>query len=233
MCVRFEQVKRRIVRAAERVGRRPSEIRLVAVSKTKPPEMVRDLYACGQNIFGENYVQEGVEKIKALSDIREGLSWHFIGHLQRNKAKAAVEYFDCIETIDSVRLAEAVDRQAEKMGKVMDVLIQVNIGRDRAKSGIEPDEARVFLEEIKGLSALNIRGLMTIHPWSLKSEDARMWFRALRELRDELLSTGIGVDLPELSMGMSGDFEEAVEEGATIIRVGTALFGPRAQVGSE
>ena len=229
MCKRLEDIRGRIEAAAARAGRDPSGITILAVSKKKPAEMVRHLHGCGQRSFGENYVQEAVAKIQELSDIRGGVSWHFIGHLQRNKAKLAVQYFDCIETVDSLRLAKTLNRHARELGRVMDCLVQVNIGEDPAKSGVAPGSLVELLTSIQKLSFLRVKGLMTIHPWSSTRDEARDWFRRLRRLRDRVSADSSlpGVSLHELSMGMSRDFEEAVEEGATIVRIGTALFGPR------
>ncbi len=229
MCERLEEIRARVRKAALRSGRDPDKVKILAVSKKKPPEMIRELFNCGQLSFGENYVQEAVAKIEELSDFRSQIHWHFIGHLQRNKAKLAAQYFDCIETLDSLRLANALDRHAGKLGRRIDCLVQVNIGLDPAKSGVEPDRLRALLEEVRDLTSIRIKGLMTIHPWSASSREARNWFKELRCLRDEVVSQGLpqGICLDELSMGMSRDFEEAVEEGATIVRIGTALFGPR------
>ncbi len=229
MCKRLEDIRDRIQAAAARAGRDPSRVTILAVSKKKPAEMVRHLYGCGQRSFGENYVQEAVAKIQELSDIRAGAEWHFIGHLQRNKAKLAVQYFDCIETVDSMRLAKTLDRHAGELGRVMNCLIQVNIGEDPAKAGVAPGSLAELLASVQKLSFLRVKGLMTIHPWSSTRDEARDWFRRLRRLRDRVSaeSSLTGVSLRELSMGMSRDFEEAVEEGATIVRIGTALFGPR------
>jgi len=229
MCEKLEEIRARIRTSAQRVGRDPAHVKILAVSKKKPAEMVKDLFNCGQRAFGENYVQEAVAKIQDLSQLRKEISWHFIGHLQRNKAKIAAEYFDCIETVDTIRLARTLDRHARDLGKKLDCLIQVNIGRDPAKSGIAPEELADLLEQVKELPSLRLKGLMTIHPWSSSRQEAKKWFARLRQLRDKVISQGVVPKhmLEELSMGMSGDFEEAVEEGATIVRIGTALFGPR------
>ncbi len=230
MCSRLDDIKTRVQAAALRAGRDASEVNILAVSKKKPASMVRELFQCGQQWFGENYVQEAVVKIDELADIRHEIQWHFIGHLQRNKAKLAVQYFDCIETVDSLKLARAIDRHAGNLGKTIDCLCQVNIGMDQAKSGVAPSELPELLSGIRELQSIRARGLMTIHPWSSSKDDVRRWFRQMRELRDDMVSQAL---LPaekgfcHISMGMSGDFEEAVEEGATIVRIGTALFGPR------
>ncbi len=229
MCERLERIRQRVAEAASRAGRDPGEVKILAVSKKKPAAMIKELFGCGQVAFGENYVQEAITKIQELSALRPEIQWHFIGHLQRNKAKLAARYFDCVETLDSIRLARALDRHAAELERSLDCLVQVNIGLDPAKSGVRPEDLHRFLEELRVCSSLRIRGLMTIHPWSASGQEARKWFRELKGLRDEISSLGLpeGISLGELSMGMSRDFQEAVEEGATIVRIGTALFGPR------
>ena len=226
MCNRLEDIEKRVQDACRRSGRDPARVTVVAVSKKKPASMVRELYQCGQRVFGENYVQEGVEKVKALSDLSE-IKWHFIGHLQRNKAKLAVLNFDWIQTVDSVRLAKSLNRHAAEQGKILNVLVQVNIGREESKYGLMPETVPEFLDQVSSLSNICVRGLMTIHPFSASKEAARKWFRQMANLRSELAKTFSQLDLSELSMGMSNDFEVAIEEGATIVRIGTALFGPR------
>ncbi len=226
MCNRIENIEKRVKDACRRSGRDPARVTVVAVSKRKPASMVRELYQCGQRVFGENYVQEGVEKVKALSDLSE-IKWHFIGHLQRNKAKLAVSNFDWIQTVDSVRLAKSLNRHAAEQGTVLNVLVQVNIGREESKFGLMPETVPEFLDPVSSLSNICVRGLMTIHPFSASKEAARKWFRQMAALRAELAKTFPQLDLSELSMGMSNDFDVAIEEGATIVRIGTALFGPR------
>ena len=226
MCEKFEAIRERVVRAAERVGRDPSEIKIVAVSKKKPVSQIEWLYRCGQRLFGENYVQEAVEKIEELSRLK-GISWHFIGHLQRNKAKIAVRYFDWIETVDSIRLAKALNKKAGDMGKKVNILVQVNIGREESKSGFMEEDIQDAIEVIMGLDNLSLHGLMTIPPRAETAEGSRVWFKKLALLKDRLVEVFPALSLKELSMGMSRDFEVAIEEGATIVRVGTALFGPR------
>ncbi len=226
MCNRLEDIEKRVQDACRRSGRDPARVTVVAVSKKKPASMVRELYQCGQRVFGENYVQEGVEKVKALSDLSE-IKWHFIGHLQRNKAKLAVLNFDWIQTVDSVRLAKSLNRHAAEQGKILNVLVQVNIGREESKYGLMPEKVPEFLDQVSSLSNICVRGLMAIHPFSGSKEAARKWFRQMANLRSELAKTFSQLDLSELSMGMSNDFEVALEEGATMVRIGTALFGPR------
>ncbi len=226
MCNRLKDIEKKVQDACRRSGRDPARVTVVAVSKKKPAAMVRELYQCGQRIFGENYVQEGIKKVKALSDLSE-IKWHFIGHLQRNKTKLAVLNFDWIQTVDSVKLAKSLNRHATEQGKILNVLVQVNIGREESKYGLMPEKVPEFLEQVSSLSNICVRGLMTIHPFSASKEAARKWFRQMADLRSELVKIFPELDLSELSMGMSNDFEVAIEEGATMVRIGTALFGPR------
>ena len=206
-------VERRVVDACARAGRRRDEVTLVAVSKTKPAAMIDDAIAAGVTEVGENRVQEARDKKPV---VRGSARWHLIGHLQSNKAKDAVRLFDVIQTIDSVELAEKVARAAASAGKVQEVLLEVNIGNEPQKSGAAPADVEALAKSVAAMDALRLRGLMAIPP----ADDARRWFRELRALRDDL-------GLPELSMGMTDDFETAIEEGATIIRVGRAIFGER------
>jgi hypothetical protein len=222
----LSQIEARIRRAAEAAGRSPDAVRLVAVSKTKPIQMIREAIDAGVTDIGENYIQEAREKFSALGTLP--VSWHFIGHLQANKAKYAVRIFDLIHSVDSVKLARELDRQAEKIGKTQDILIQVNLSGEASKSGIPAEAARTVLEQIAPLSHIRVRGLMTLPPFFDDPEKARPFFRALRLLRDEIGETDASnVMLDELSMGMTGDFEAAIAEGATLVRIGTALFGSR------
>ena len=206
-------VERRIADACARAGRRRDEVTLVGVSKTKPAAMIDEAIAAGVTEVGENRVQEARDKKPV---VRGSARWHLIGHLQSNKAKDAVRLFDVIQTIDSVELAEKVARAAASAGKVQEVLIEVNIGNEPQKSGAAPADVERLARSVGSIDALRLRGLMAIPP----AEDARRWFRELRALRD-------AAGLPELSMGMTEDFETAIEEGATIIRVGRAIFGER------
>jgi len=225
-CRQLEEIRARVEAAAVRSGRNPEEIRILAVSKKKPLSAILQAFGCGQRLFGENYIQEAVEKIEALGqDVRSETCWHFIGHLQRNKAKFAVNHFDCVETLDSIKLARELSKRALNAGRQIEVMIQVNIGKDPAKSGIMPEEAEEFLDRLEGLSGLSLTGLMTMPPFTTDMDETRGYFRALRRLRDRL--DPHCRRLRELSMGMSRDFEVAIEEGATIVRIGTALFGPR------
>jgi PLP dependent protein len=251
-------IHERIARAAERAGRKPSDIALMAVTKTHPAERIIEAYEAGHRLFGENRVQEFAEKYEALRGL-DGAEFHMIGHLQSNKAGKAVEIFHAIDSLDSVKLGDRLNAAAEKIGKTVDVLIEINIGGEDAKSGIDPDSPE--LEGILmaagaqepgapslgqaqgGLSSpsvgeragskwqyLRIRGLMTVPPYTEDPEGARPYLRRLRELRDRIAARNLpGVSLAQLSMGMSHDFEVAIEEGSTCVRVGTAIFGEREQ----
>jgi len=215
-------VRRRIETAALKAGRDPAQVRLVAVSKTKPVELIRQAVAAGHHLFGENYLQEARGKIAALP---ETVHWHFIGHLQSNKAKGAVELFELIHGVDRLKLAAALNAAAASRGTVQKVLLQVNLAGEASKSGTTPEAAPELLREVSRLPHLRVMGLMTMPPF-LPPEAVRPYFRVLRDLRLRLQDQS-GLALPELSMGMSADYEVAVEEGATLVRVGTAIFGGR------
>ena len=218
-------VRGRIDRAARGVGREPSAIRLVAVSKTFPPDAVREAAVAGQVDFGENKVQEGLQKVAAIRDL--SLRWHLIGHLQTNKARRAAASFQAIHSIDSLDLLRRVDDAAADAGTSPELFVQVDLAGEATKFGT-PEPAVPALFEAP-LRAARLVGLMLLPPWADNPEDARSWFRRLRELRDELAARGIPPDrLRELSMGMSHDFEVAVQEGSTLVRIGTAIFGARA-----
>ena len=224
-------VRERIDQAARHVGRNPEEITLMAVSKTFPPECIREAYQQGQRVFGENRVQEFAGKVTALADL-PGVDWHMIGHLQTNKATKAVEIFDAVDSVDSVKLAERLDATARNLSKKLIVLIEINVGGESAKSGLAPDarELEELLLSAPRMESLEFRGLMTVPPFTDDPEGARPYFRKLRELRDVIAMRklpSVGMDV--LSMGMSQDFEIAVEEGSTCVRVGTAIFGERAK----
>ena len=219
----LEEVRAAIAAAARKSSRDAGSIRLVAVSKTVDLERIQAAVDAGQDLFGENYLQEARDKIDVLG---RQVSWHLVGHLQSNKAREAVALFDLIHGVDSLKLARALDAAAARLGKVQDVLIQVNQAGEATKSGVTPPAAPALLQEIARLPHLKILGLMTMPPWFPDPEAARPYFQALRELRDHLRGL-TGLPLTELSMGMSGDFAVAVEEGATLVRVGTAIFGSR------
>jgi pyridoxal phosphate enzyme (YggS family) len=217
------EVRAAIAAAAHRADRDPAAVRLVAVSKTVDLERIRAAIAAGQDLFGENYLQEAKAKIDALG---RQVSWHLVGHLQTNKAKGAVALFDLLHAVDRGKLARALEAAAARLGKIQDVLIQVNQGGEETKFGVAPEAAPDLLQEVTRLPHLRVLGLMTMPPWFSDPEEVRPYFRALQELRDRLRDLS-GLPLPELSMGMSGDYVVAVEEGATLVRVGTAIFGRR------
>lgn len=220
-------VYKRISHAAMRAGRSPEDVKLVAVTKTVSVDKIIAAIDAGLRIFGENRVQEAQGKVlsEELKTERGRIAWHLIGHLQRNKAKYAVQLFDLIHSVDSEELAIEIDRNAEKIGKVQDVLVEVKLSREVTKHGVSRNGLQGLLRAIGGLKHLNLKGLMTIPPFFDDSDQARSYFKELRDIRDGKAAEGF--KLPELSMGMSGDFETAIEEGATIVRVGTAIFGER------
>jgi len=223
---RLEEVRAAIAAAAHRSRRDPGSVRLVAVSKTVDLEHIRAALDAGQDLFGENYLQEARDKIAVLGS---QVSWHLVGSLQSNKARGAVELFDLIHAVDRLKLAQALDAAAARLGKVQDVLIQINQAGEATKSGVEPAAAPALIQEVARLPHLRVLGLMTMPPWFPDPEAARPYFKALRILRDHLRGL-TGLPLTELSMGMSGDFAVAVEEGATLVRVGTAIFGSRGDI---
>ena len=222
-------VRERVANAARKAGRGESDVKLMAVCKTFPAEAIREAYAAGQRLFGENRVQEFGEKAPKVADLL-GLEMHLIGHLQSNKANKAAELFQAVDSVDSLKLAERLNASAGMLRKKLPVLIEVNVGGEEAKSGVEPKAAAVgtILDAAPSLANLELRGLMTVPPYTEDPEGARQYFRKLRDLRDEVAKS-TGVQLRELSMGMSHDFEVAIEEGSTCVRVGTAIFGVRAK----
>jgi pyridoxal phosphate enzyme (YggS family) len=222
---RLENVNDRINNAALRCGRDPENIHLVAVSKTIPANRVKEAIELGVTILGENYVQEARDKFNVLGTYP--VSWHFIGHLQTNKAKYAVRLFDLIHSVDTLKLARELDKQAKKVNKFQDILIQINVSKEPSKSGSDMENAANLIKDIVGLENLSVKGLMAMPPFFNNPEKARPYFTALRNLRDQIQKTLPGVALDELSMGMTGDFEVAIEEGATFVRIGTAIFGER------
>ena len=221
--------RERIAAAAKRAGRRPEEIALMAVSKTHPPERIREAHAAGLRLFGENRVQEFAGKAGELSDLAEA-EWHMIGHLQTNKALKAAELFRAVDSVDSVKLAEKLDSAARSLGKKLSVLVEINVGGETAKSGVAPDsrELEELLLAAPRFEALQFLGLMTVPPFTDHPEDARPYFRKLRELRNVIAARKLSaIEMAVLSTGMSHDFEVAIEEGSTCVRVGTAIFGER------
>ena len=221
------RVRERIARACERAGRDPQTVRLVAVSKTFPVERVRAAAAAGLTDLGENRVQEALDKVAATADL-PNLTWHLVGHLQSNKARRAAQAMGWLHALDSVALLQRVDRAAAAAGTRPRLLVQVDLAGERTKHGVPPDRIREILDAGADCQAACVEGLMLLPPWSADPEQTRPWFRRLRALRDTLLAGGVPAQrLRELSMGMSHDFEVAIEEGATVVRVGTAIFGPR------
>lgn len=220
---RWREVLGQMARAVRRSGREPGCARLLAVSKLHPARDVLTLFEAGQAMFGENYVQEALGKMAALP---EGISWHFIGHLQTNKVKSVVGRFDLIHGVDSLKLARSLQGQAEARGVAQDVLVQVNLAGETQKSGIALADLPPLAEFLAASPSLRWRGLMLMPPFFDDPERARPYFARLRELA-ETLRAGFGLPLPELSMGMTGDFEAAIEEGATLVRIGTRIFGER------
>lgn len=221
----IEMVNDHIAAAASRAGRTPESVRLVAVSKTQPVAAVREAARGGQRLFGENYVQELVVK---AAEVSEPVEWHFIGSLQSNKVRQIAGLVSLIHSVDRLSLAEEIDRQWGKLGRSVDVLIQVNISRESTKSGTSASELIQLVRAVAELPHVRVRGLMTMPPFFDDPEGARPFFSELRRLAGEVAAERIpGVDMAELSMGMSGDFEVAIEEGATLVRVGSAIFGER------
>ena len=211
------RVQERVARAAERAGRRPDGVLLIGVSKTVDVARIRAAVAAGLGALGENRVQEARDKIAELG---RGVQWHLVGHLQTNKVRDALELFDVIHSVDRIDLARELDRRARARGRTIDAFVQVNVGGELSKGGWPPEAVETAVGAVSALAGLKVRGLMTIPPAVERPEDARAWFRMLRKLAERH-------GLPELSMGMSADFEVAIEEGATMVRVGTAIFGPR------
>jgi hypothetical protein len=222
----LRSIRERIGAACSRCGRDPLSVCLIGVSKTVPASLIRAGVEAGLTVLGENYVQEARSKMEELSDL--AISWHFIGHLQSNKARMAVESFDWVHTVDRVSLARELDRQAHRKGRRMPVLLEINVGGEASKSGVPVQEAISLYEMVSSLDGLAVRGLMALPPYEDDPEQARPYFRKLRELLEQLRGAAkTPAELKELSMGMSHDFEVAIEEGATMVRVGTALFGRR------
>ncbi|MCU0588314.1 MAG: YggS family pyridoxal phosphate-dependent enzyme [Syntrophobacteraceae bacterium] len=219
-------IRDRIQSACARCGRDPSSVCLIGVTKTVPPHIVRAGVEAGLTVLGENYVQEAKSKMEQLSDLP--ISWHFIGHLQSNKARQAVEFFDWVHTVDRVSLARELDRQAHRRGKRMPVLLEINVGDEKSKNGAPVGEAVSLFEVASSLDGVAVRGLMALPPYEEDPEAVRPYFRRMRGLLERLRDSSPSPhELTELSMGMSHDFEVAIEEGATMVRVGTALFGQR------
>jgi pyridoxal phosphate enzyme (YggS family) len=225
----IDAVRERIARAARRAGRVPEEITLMAVSKTQPADRIREAYDAGLRVFGENRVQEFAGKVEALRDLPDA-EWHMIGHLQTNKTARTVELFRAVDSVDSLKLTEKLDAAARGLGRKLDVLVEINVGGEAAKSGVAPDSTALdeLLVAAPRLEGLAFRGLMTVPPFTDDPEGARPYFRKLRELRDAIAARKLrAVAMDELSMGMSHDFEVAIAEGSSCVRVGTAIFSER------
>ncbi len=223
VATRLDNLRERIATACQRVGRDPASVTLLAVSKGQPPAAIQSAAGAGLTLFGENRVQEAKAKIGQCPG---RLHWHLIGHLQTNKARDAVHFFDLIQSLDSLHVAQELEKWAARAAKTLPVLLEVNVAGEASKHGYAPADLLTALPAINALPHLAIHGLMTLAPWSPDPERARPVFRRLRALKDESEAI-LGAPLPHLSMGMSGDFETAIEEGATLIRIGTALFGER------
>jgi pyridoxal phosphate enzyme (YggS family) len=218
-------IRQRIEAACARSGRDPQSVRLMAVSKTVAPERIREALEAGITLLGENYVQEAREKIPAIGHAAE---WHMIGHLQTNKVKYVVHLFDWIHSVDRLELARELDKRAGQNNRRLNVLIEVNVSGEESKNGMEPDAAMELVRQVSLLPNISVHGLMTMPPYSDNPENSRPYFQALRKLRDEISAAAIpNIRMDELSMGMTDDFEVAIEEGTTIIRVGRAIFGKR------
>lgn len=222
---RLEEVEENIQEACRRAGRDRSEVTLIAVSKTKPAEILKEAYDLGVRVFGENKVQELTEKFEVLpKDIR----WHMIGHLQTNKVKYIADKVELIHSVDSLRLAETIEKEAAKRGRVIDILVEVNVAEEESKFGLKKEEVIPFIEKVAGFSHINVRGLMTIAPFVENPEKNRSVFADLRKLSVDITAKNIdNVNVSILSMGMTNDYEVAIEEGATMVRVGTGIFGAR------
>ena len=219
------QVEKNIQRACDRAGRDRQEVTLIAVSKTKPVEMLQEIYDEGIRVFGENKVQELLDKYEVLP---EDIKWQMIGHLQRNKVKYIIDKVDLIHSVDSIRLAESIDKEAEKKGVIVNILIEVNVAKEDTKFGLMPEEVDDFIEQIKKLEHICVKGLMTIAPFVSDPEENRPIFARLRELSVDIGKKNVdNINMSVLSMGMTNDYQVAIEEGATMVRVGTGIFGAR------
>ena len=225
----LEKIQQRIRSACDRCDREPNSVTLLAVTKSQPPETVRAAADLGLTLFGENKVQEAKAKIPLCPG---RLRWHFIGHLQSNKCRDAVELFEMVQSVDSLSLAQEISKRADQAAKTMPVLLEVNVAGETSKFGYPPERLLAELEKINAQQRIEIHGLMTVPPWSAEPEKTRPHFQRLRELK-ERAERVLGAPLPHLSMGMSGDFDVAIEEGATMVRIGTALFGPRPAAGKR
>lgn len=219
----LERIKEKIRVKSELVGRDPQEITLVAVTKTVKADRIEEAIAAGVNIIGESRIQEAKEKYRK---VESRIIWHLVGHLQRNKAKDAVKIFDLIHSVDNAELAKEIDKQAKKIGKIQKILVEANVSGEESKYGLNPEGVITFLQEVSGLPNIKVEGLMTMAPFYENPEDCRPCFRKLRELREEVKAKNIkNVEMTYLSIGMSNDFEVAIEEGSNMVRIGRAIFG--------
>ncbi|HEY2082978.1 MAG TPA: YggS family pyridoxal phosphate-dependent enzyme [Verrucomicrobiae bacterium] len=225
----LDSIQQRIRAACDRAGRAPDSVTLLAVTKGQPPEVVNEAGKLGLVFFGENKIQEAKAKIPLCAG---RLRWHFIGHLQTNKCRDAVELFEMIQSVDSLHVAQEISKRADLAGKTMPILLEVNLAGEASKFGYRPDAVEAELNQINALPRIEVHGLMTVPPWTANAENVRPVFRQLRELKQRCEQI-LGAPLPHLSMGMTGDFEVAIEEGATMVRIGTALFGARKSVRKE
>lgn len=221
----IDEVRKKIENSAKKVGRNPDDILLLAVSKTIDVPKIKEAVACGLNSLGENRVQEIMEKYEPMGD---GINWHLIGHLQTNKVKYIIDKVCLIHSVESIKLATEIDKKAEKSGVIMDILVEVNMAGEESKFGIAPSECESFIRELSKFKNIRVKGLMTVAPFTENPEDNRIYFRKLKEMLVDINSKNIdNINMCELSMGMTGDYEVAIEEGATIVRVGTGIFGER------
>jgi pyridoxal phosphate enzyme (YggS family) len=225
----LDSIQQRIRAACDRAGRPSESVTLLAVTKGQPPDVVNEAGRLGLAFFGENKIQEAKAKIPLCAG---KLRWHFIGHLQTNKCRDAVELFEMIQSVDSLYVAQEISKRTDQAGKTMPILLEVNLAGEASKFGYRPDAVLAELNELNALPRLEVHGLMTVPPWTANAENVRPVFRQLRMLK-ERAEQMLGAPLPHLSMGMTGDFEVAIEEGATMVRIGTALFGPRKSVKKE
>ncbi|WP_299980627.1 YggS family pyridoxal phosphate-dependent enzyme [Desulfobacula sp.] len=222
----FDRINKQIMDTAMSCGRKPDTIQLIAVSKRKSIETIMEGIQAGAKHFGENYIQEAIEKIDIIG--KDGICWHFIGHLQSNKAKFAVKYFEYIHTVDTLKLAKAIDKQAKKIDKIQKILVQVNIGKEETKSGTRIEETLELVKQISTFENSSLQGLMCMPPYFSEPEKARIYFKQLGLIKEKIIALKLeNAVMEHLSMGMSNDFKVAIEEGSTMVRVGTSIFGRR------
>lgn len=222
----LDKINKQIIETAKSCGRRPEKIRLIAVSKRKSVEAIMEGIKAGAKHFGENYIQEAIDKIDKIG--KNSACWHFIGHLQSNKAKFAVKYFDYIHTVDTIKLAREIDKQARKINKIQKILVQVNIGEEDTKSGTSIEDTIQLITQIHTYANIAVKGLMCMPPYFSNPDQTRIYFQKLVRIKNEILDQKYeAVSMEHLSMGMSSDFKVAIEEGSTMIRIGTSIFGER------